>query len=146
MDKQFQEAPQTFRGRLFNRDSSRPKEHRILVLKTGLAGAQFHIESAAEREALKNITAGTELLLYREPENKYDEWAIAVYLTEEDKIGFVTRFKNETIARLMDAGKKFVAIADDPNEIEKDAPGRRFSQTENMAIPFSIYLVESDGI
>ena len=131
---------------MFKQDTSKPKEQRILVLKTGLAGAQFHIKDKAERRALNNIQPGTELLLYREPDNKYDEWAIAVYLTEDDKIGFMSRFKNETIARLMDAGKKFIGVADDPAELEKedfsDQPRSRRAPTENMALPFSVYLVE----
>lgn len=145
MNKQMQEAPQSFRGRMFRLDTSKPKESRILVLKTGLAGVQFNIKNDAEKAALEAITPGTELLLYREPDNKYDEWAIAVYLTEEDKIGFMSRFKNETIARLMDAGKKFVAVVDDPAEqveqAENDRRTRR-APTENMGIPFSVYLIE----
>lgn len=147
MDKLAQAAPQSFRGRMFRQDTSKPKEQRILVLKTGLAGAQFHIKSEEERTALNNIQPGTELLLYREPDNKYDEWAIGVYLTEEDKIGFMSRFKNETIARLMDAGKKFIGVADDPAEQEEedafsDKPRSRKAPTENMGLPFSVYLVE----
>lgn len=146
MDKLMQEAPASLRGRMFRQDTFRPKEKQLLVLKTGIAGAQFHIESEEEQTALDSLTPGTELLLYREPENEYDEWAIAVYLTEEDKIGFISRFKNETIARLMDAGKKFVAITDDPSEVEDiDEHGRRKdAPTENMGIPVSIYLVEQD--
>ena len=146
MDKLMQEAPTSLRGRMFRQDTSRPKEKQILVLKTGIAGAQFHIESEEEQTALDSLTPGTELLLYREPENEYDEWAIAVYLTEVDKIGFISRFKNETIARLMDAGKKFVAITDDPSEVEDiDEHGRRkVAPTENMGIPVSIYLVEQE--
>ena len=146
MDKLMQEAPASLRGRMFKKDTSRPKEKQILVLKTGIAGAQFHIESEEEQAALDSLVPGTELLLYREPENEYDEWAIAVYLTEDDKIGFISRFKNETIARLMDAGKKFVAITDDPSEVEDiDEHGRRkVAPTENMGIPVSIYLVEQE--
>lgn len=147
MDKLAQAVPQSFRGRMFKQDTSKPKEQRILVLKTGLAGAQFHIKNDAERAALNNIQPGTELLLYREPDNKYDEWAIGVYLTEDDKIGFMSRFKNETIARLMDAGKKFIGVADDPAEREEedafsDKTRARKAPTENMALPFSVYLVE----
>ncbi len=146
MDKLMQEAPASLRGRMFRQDTSRPKEKQILVLKTGIAGAQFNIESEEEQAALDSLAPGTELLLYREPENEYDEWAIAVYLTEDDKIGFISRFKNETIARLMDAGKKFVAITDDPSEVEDiDEHGRRkVAPTENMGIPVSIYLVEQE--
>ena len=147
MNVAMQEAPQSFRGRMFRSDSLKPKAKRILVLKTGLAGAQFHIKSESERLALQGIKPGTELLLYREPDNKYDEWAIAVYLTEEDKIGFMSRFKNETIARLMDAGKKFVAVADEPTEeVEQEFGNGRWSNapTENMKLPFSVYLVEEE--
>ena len=146
MDKLKQEAPASKRRRMFRQDTSRPKEKQILVLKTGIAGAQFHIEREEEQAALDLLVPGTELLLYREPENKYDEWAIGVYLTENDKLGFISRFKNETIARLMDAGKKFVAITDDPSEVEDiDEHGRRKgAPTENMGIPVSIYLVEQE--
>ena len=149
MDKIMQTKSQPLRGRMFNRDYSKPKEQRILVLKTGLAGMQFHVANEEERKALDNIKPGDELILYREPDNKYDEWAIAVHLTEDDKLGFITRFKNETIARLMDVGKKFVAVVDDPATDEEakeivDKENRRYrkASTENMALPFSIYMIE----
>ena len=151
MNKMSQEAPQVLRGRMYNRDAAKPKEQQILVLKTGIAGVQFHIENEEERVALNNIKPGTELLLYREPDNDHDEWAVAVHLTEDDKLGYISRFKNETIARLMDAGKKFIAIVDEP---EFDLPefqnehrvrvhrNQRSAPTENRALPFSMYLVE----
>ncbi len=149
MNKLTQEISQPLRGRMFRQDTVRPKEQRILVLKTGIAGLQFNIESEEERAALNAITPGTELLLYREPENEYDEWAIAVHLTEEDKLGFITRFKNETIARLMDVGKKFVGVVDDPEIdatakkiVDKELQRSHHAPTENMALPFSVYLIE----
>ena len=52
MDKLMQEAVQPFRARMFNRDNSKPKEKRILVLKTGIAGMQYYIENDEERKAL----------------------------------------------------------------------------------------------
>lgn len=149
MNKLTQEAPQSFRGRMYQRDNFKPKEQRILVLKTGIAGLQFHIENEEERAALNAITPGTELMLFREPENEHDEWAIAVHLTEDDKLGFISRFKNETIARLMDAGKKFIGVVDDPEVdsvakgiVEKELRRKRRAPTEDMAVPFSIYLIE----
>lgn len=146
MDKLMQEANRPLRARMFNRDSSKPKEKRILVLKTGIAGMQYYIENDEERKAIDEITPGTELILYREPDNVHDELAIAVYLTENDKLGFITRFKNETIARLMDAGKKFVAVVDDPENDQEAAEivneRSRRTGTENMAIPFSVYMVD----
>ena len=149
MNKLTQEAPQSFRGRMYQRDNAKPKEQRILVLKTGIAGLQFNIENEEEQAALNAITPGTELMLFREPENEHDEWAIAVHLTEDDKLGFISRFKNETIARLMDAGKKFIGVVDDPEVdtvakaiVEKELRRSRRAPTENMALPFSIYLIE----
>lgn len=149
MDKLAQEAPQSFRGRMYRQDNAKPKEHRILVLKTGIAGLQFNIANEEEMKALHMIAPGTELLLFREPENEYDEWAIAVHLTEEDKLGFISRFKNETIARLMDAGKKFIGIVDEledePVDTEvfwEEMRRNRHAPTENMAVPFSVYLIE----
>ena len=149
MNKMMQEAPQSFRGRMYQRDDARPKEQRILVLKTGIAGLQFNIENEEEQAALNAVTPGMELLLYREPENEYDEWAIAVHLTEDDKLGFITRFKNETIARMMDAGKKFIGVVDDPEVdevakkiVEEELRRGHRAPTENMALPFSVYLIE----
>lgn len=145
MDNQMLAASQPLRGRLYQRDDTRLKEHKILVLKTGIAGMEHHIKSDEERERAYNIEAGTELKLYREPDNKYDKWAIAVYITEDDKLGYISRFKNEVIARLMDTGKKFIAIADDydeANEETADSARERKAPTENMFIPFSVYLVE----
>ncbi len=143
MNKAMQEAPGSFRGRFYNRDTAKPKEKQILVLKTGLAGMQFHIESEEEKQTLDAITPGTELLLFREPENEYDEWAVAVYLTENDKLGYISRYKNETIARLMDAGKRFTAVVDDAEEELEQAEKRmRYAPTENIGLLFSVYLVE----
>lgn len=149
MNKLIQEAPQSFRGRMYQRDKYKPKEQRILVLKTGIAGLKYYIENEEEQAALNAITPGTELMLFREPENEYDEWAIAVYLTETDKLGFISKFKNETVARLMDAGKKFIGVVDDPEVdsvakkiVEKEMRKNRYAPTENMALPFSVYLIE----
>lgn len=44
------------------------------------------------------------LRLQRDPNNKYDELAVAVYWGET-RIGWVPRKKNEVLARLLDAGK-----------------------------------------
>ena len=149
MNKLMQEAPQSFCGKMFRQDTSRPKEQRMLVLKTGGAGLQFHIENEEEQTAFNAITPGTELLLYREPNNEHDEWSVAVHLTEDDKFGFISRFKNETIARLMDAGKRFIGIVEDPETdsaakeiVEKEQRRSRHAPTENMALELSVHLIE----
>ena len=144
-----QTAPQSLRGRMYQRDNGKAKERRILVLKTGVAGLSYHIASDQERAALDALKPGTELMLFREPDNEYDEWAIAVHLTNEDKIGFISRFKNETIARLMDVGKRFIGVVDDPATdetareiVERDQRRRRSAPTEDMSVPFSVYMIE----
>lgn len=149
---EMQEAPRHFRGRMFRQDASRSKEKWILILKTGLAGTKFHIQNEAERDAVAAIKPGTELLLYRETNNEHDPWAVAVYLTEKDQIGYITRGKNETIARLMDAGKKVIAITDDPEERlaglpEEERESRRayWVSLQSINIPFCVYLVETDA-
>lgn len=149
MNKLTQEAPQSLRGRMYQRDTSKPKKQKILVLKTGIAGMQFNIKSEEERAALEALTPGTELMLFREPDNKYDEWCIAVYLTKDDKLGYISRFKNETIARLMDVGKKFIGVVDeyqeesiDNEETEIKSNQNRPAPTENMSLPFSVYMIE----
>lgn len=148
MNNLAQEAPMSFRGRMYRRDDARPKEQRTLVLKTDIAGLQFNIENDEEKKALHAIAPGTELMLFREPDNEYDEWAVAVYLTENDKLGFISRFKNETVARLMDAGKKFIGVVDELDDYtdddEKELRRRSRAPTENMALPFSVYMIEEE--
>ena len=55
------------------------------------------------------LAAGTMLTLRREPENAYDRFAIMVLTEAGDHLGYVPRAKNETLARLMDAGKLLFA-------------------------------------
>lgn len=148
MNKMVQQAPGAFRGRMYQSGTQRRKEQRILVLKTGVAGLQHYIENEEDIKSLLAIQPGDELILFREPQNQYDEWAIAVHLTKEKKIGFVTRYKNESIARMMDAGKRFVAIVDSkepPAQTEGEKKPEPYNYTtENFNLPFSIYLIEND--
>lgn len=141
-----QEAPLSLRGRMFQTDDARPKENRILVLKTGLvclAGKR-----APDQSIMDQLTPGKELLLYREPGNYGDAWAIRVHMTPEIWLGWVPRHKNETIARLMDIGKKFIAVVDPVEEYENMSSSEKdrilHVTTEDMQYPFSIYMIEED--
>ena len=141
-----QEQKQVSRAGLYNKDSIKNKERLLLVLKTGIAGMQFHVDddSPEGREIIQKLVPGTELKLFRDPENEHDQWAVSVYTTEDEELGYITRFKNETIARLMDYGKKFVAYVDEPPEPPKDETERRrtHTPTENFDLPFSVYMEE----
>ena len=91
---------------------------------------------------MESLTPGTELRFFRDPDNEHDKWAISVYTSDDRELGYVTRFKNETIARLMDHGKVFHAYVDEqPDEPEDFATLRRTrARTENYKLPFSIYM------
>lgn len=79
-----------------------PKD--ILVLECLVAGTSFR----KLKEVEPSLLAEVKLKLKREPDNEYDEFAVALYF-EKNKIGYIPRDKNETIARLADAGKNFYA-------------------------------------
>lgn len=80
-----------------------PKD--ILVLECLVAGTSFR----KLKEVEPSLLAEVKLELTREPKNEYDNFAIALYFNKQ-KIGFIPREKNEVIARLLDAGKKFYAV------------------------------------
>ncbi|MDR1896168.1 MAG: HIRAN domain-containing protein [Prevotellaceae bacterium] len=76
----------------------------ILSLECIVAGTTFiknlkDIESKLEKDQ--------HLDLIREPDNKHDNFAVAIYNTQGEKLGYIPREKNEMPARLMDAGKWF---------------------------------------
>lgn len=143
-DHQMQENCRSIRSGYFDRDAFREKERSILVLKTAVAGLHFHVDDNSDegRDLLEGLTPGTELHLFRDTDNEHDKWAISVYTTDDRELGYVTRFKNETIARLMDHGKVFHAYIDEPPEPPKDAAEARRTRTptENYRLPFSVYM------
>ena len=55
----------------------------IKVLETAIAGMNFHVEGEQDEQNLDELIPGTELELYRDAENEFDEWAVAVYYGDE---------------------------------------------------------------
>lgn len=82
-------------------------EEDILALSSIVAGTSYQNLAQIEEKIILNET---KLKLKREPDNEYDKFAILV-LMEEHKLGYIPKAKNQTIARLMDAGKEFYAKA-----------------------------------
>ncbi len=76
----------------------------MLALSCLVAGTSF----LSLQQTEPKMTENTVFDLKREPKNKFDKKAIAIYFQKE-KIGYVPKEKNEVIANLMDAGKKFSA-------------------------------------
>ena len=122
------------------------KKSEILVLRTGIAGMNYYVDTDTPegKELLDSLKPGTELKLYRDTDNEHDLWAVAVYSGNDKELGYITRFKNETIARLMDYGKVFHAYIDEPREQPNDETEARrtIAPTENLTIPFSVYMEE----
>ena len=135
---------QGLRSGYFNRDAFREKKRSILVLKTAVAGLDYRVDDNSDdgRKLLESLTPGTELHIFRDADNEHDRWAIAVSTSDDRQLGYVTRFKNETIARLMDCGKVFQAYVDEQPEPPRDADEKRRTRaaTEDFRLPFSIYM------
>ena len=138
----FQENQEEFHAGFFRKNVFKQEKAQIKVLETAIAGMHFHVENEEEEKNLEKLVPGTELKLYREPDNAYDEWAIGVYYGEDDLVGYISRYKNETIARLMDCGKKFTAVVDEPRVADKQTKQGQ-APTERGGIPISVYLEET---
>ena len=83
-----------------------PFTREIFLLDCHIAGTTYRADIAPIAERLAN---GSQFRLQREPENEFDESAIAVYDSENNKLGYVPKTKNEVPARLLDAGKRLTA-------------------------------------
>lgn len=82
-----------------------PFAREIFLLETHVAGSSWH--DAGEIE-VSRLVKGGELTLVRQPANPHDPHAIEVRV-DDKRLGYVPRTQNEVVARLMDAGKAFVA-------------------------------------
>ncbi|MGN1419464.1 MAG: HIRAN domain-containing protein [Acutalibacteraceae bacterium] len=143
-DVQLQQQGRPIRSGFFDRNAFREKNRLILVLQTAIAGLRYYVDQNSDegRKLMEEITPGTELNLFRDPDNEHDKWAILVCTTDNKELGYVTRFKNETIARLMDYGKVFHAYVDEPPQLSKDeAEAQQIkTPTEDFNLPFSVYM------
>ncbi len=84
----------------------KPFSQRICLLPDARVAGSSHVKGIYElAEALR---VGDELRLERDPQNRFDGWAIRVLDSRGHRLGFVPADKNEIIARLMDGGKRVV--------------------------------------
>lgn len=80
-----------------------PFKQEIFLLEIVVAGTSF----CKEIETVENqIVPEKVLIMKREPNNKFDKFAIAIYC-ENVRVGFVPAEMNLVCSRLMDAGKLF---------------------------------------
>src|SRR5919112_3629422 len=83
-----------------------------LVLLECLVAGTSHRDNLVQYEP--GLTVGQPLLLSREPTNKYDDWAVQVHTAPATDpanvwLGYLPEGRNETVARLLDAGKNLTA-------------------------------------
>ena len=76
----------------------------MLALNCLVAGTSYQKLKEIEPEMLQQ----TVFEMKREAANEFDKKAVAIYY-DKNKIGYIPKEKNEVIANLMDAGKKFSA-------------------------------------
>ena len=101
---------------------SNPKyDGRDVLMQTSLiAGFQYH----QGEYFWKELTVGDKLQLRREPDNPYDENAVAIYW-EGIKLGYLPRVENIVVARMMDKGQIINALIE--NKQKSDDPWERMT-------------------
>ncbi len=82
----------------------------VSLLECHIAGTSYRPSGLEDVEPF--LVRGAVLRLEREPQNKFDDLAIAVYDQNRRHLGYVPRAKNEVLARVMDAGYKLSARLD----------------------------------
>ena len=73
----------------------------IYLLDCHIVGTYYQNVS----DIFSDLITGEKLTLKREPDNKFDNSAIAVYSHANIKLGYIPKAKNEILARLSDGGK-----------------------------------------
>ena len=102
------------------------RDRSVLIQDSPLAGFQFH----PGEEIWPSLTVGAPLALVREPNNRHDANAVAVYF-QKVKLGYVPRGENSAIAQMLDRGER---LAGSINQLAVDEdPWQR--------VRFSIFLV-----
>ena len=85
--------------------ASRQKEQtKVLFQEFMLAGYQYHRADGV----WSFLQTGEALRLQREPHNRYDSNAIAVYF-KNDMLGYISRRENRVLAQMMDHGESLEA-------------------------------------
>lgn len=85
-----------------------PFEQDIYLYSLSLAGIKYYINNSKNDDIKLKLYEKDKVILQREPNNEYDEYAIAVFLNNKRKLGYIPRRSNKIFARLMDAGKILV--------------------------------------
>ena len=106
------------------------RKKRMVVLKCSVSCSQYFPGDIK--------SAGEQLKLIRIPDNDEDRWTTRVCTSSGTKLGYLPANKNQSVARLMDAGKNITAFVDKmPKPAE--SPLNKRSQP-NMMLPVVLYM------
>ena len=107
--------------------SDEKRQKRIAVLRCGTVRLRNFTEDLSE--------PGRLLRLIREPENPYDRWATKVCTLDGGILGYLPSRKNQSVARLMDAGKNITVFVD-----ETLGTPVQMSGVEDPRLPLILYM------
>ena len=103
---------------------------RLIVLKCGTVMLQNYTDDLDE--------PGRQLQLVREPDNKYDRWATKVCTLSGTMLGYLPAWKNQSVARLIDAGKNITVFVDEILDIPRPNPAHYSREDERL--PLVLYM------
>lgn len=83
----------------------KPLRQEVFLYDSYVAGTTY----IKARSVLDDLCEDDELILQREPDNRFDENAILVLDQKKRKVGYIPERDNPVFARLMDAGKMIKA-------------------------------------
>lgn len=83
-----------------------PFAKELVVLECHVAGTSY----LDLKEVEPSLAVDDKFFLLREPDNPHDNFAVAIYTSQKVKLGFLPMNKNESVARLLDAGKLIFAV------------------------------------
>ena len=83
----------------------KPLRQEVFLYDSYVAGTTY----IKDRSVLDDLCEDDELILQREPDNRFDENAIQVLDKKKRKVGYIPERDNPVFARLMDAGKMIKA-------------------------------------
>lgn len=83
----------------------KPLHQEVFLYDSYVAGTTY----VKDRSVFDELGEDDELILQREPDNRFDENAILLFDKKKRKVGYVPEKDNPVFARLMDAGKMIKA-------------------------------------
>ncbi|HAR41167.1 MAG TPA: hypothetical protein DCS07_00795 [Bdellovibrionales bacterium] len=88
-------------------------------LLASITGIQYWVTSKADLRALqRRLKTGLKLRIFREPKNKHDRYACAVYVGKK-QVGYFPRYDARQIAPLIDSGQPYKFYL---HEFERNGP------------------------